>query len=262
MTTLCFGYLRLWSSLGNILLIVLSPRVTFKPSPSLVSPAGCPCSSDAVRTFQSVPFCYIKHFCGPQEDVQMWNPCHQPLDCRGFSCLALCRFESKLGITGQKSVGWQVIFLAYQMMFDFCQGDIPLVCTAPHSSVCMSVCMCVWWGGTSVCICVWFQENRKIKATEMMEVRAPFHAYNHNGGPIGRVKLSRASVCLFSRFQTTHTQTHTRADWLRYRRNYPRRPPLPCLPVHLAVWWCLTRSWQRIDFTSSRRVSRPPGGIH
>lgn len=41
----------------------------------------------------------------------------------------------------------------------------------------------------------------------MIEVRAPFHAYNHSSGPIGRVKLSQASVCLFSPFQTTHTHT-------------------------------------------------------
>lgn len=73
---------------------------------------------------------------------------------------------------------------AYKMMFDFCQGNIPLSAQL-HIYLCVCVC-----GGMSVCICVRFQENRKIKATEMMEVRAPFHAYNHSRGPIGRVKLS------------------------------------------------------------------------
>lgn len=62
-----------------------------------------------------------------------------------------------------------------------------------------------------------------------MEVRAPFHAYNHSGGPIGRVKLSRASVCLFSLFHTKHTHT-AHADRLRYRCNYMGRPPFLASP--------------------------------
>lgn len=44
-----------------------------------------------------------------------------------------------------------------------------------------------------------------------MEVRAPFHAYNHSTGPIGRVKLSQAYVCLSLLSFQSHTQTHSRA---------------------------------------------------
>lgn len=45
----------------------------------------------------------------------------------------------------QKEICCMKSDFAYKMMFDFRQGNIPLVCTASHLSVCMcaGVCLCV-----------------------------------------------------------------------------------------------------------------------
>lgn len=188
---------RLWSSLGNILLNVLCHHLYASNCGFLLPPAGCPCSSHTVQTVPLATLNISEKTCSKSS--------HQLLN-------HLSSFKTQLPYSLQVLVKswnhWTEIWpmksdFAYEMMFDFCQGNIPL---SAQLHICLCVCVCA---GMSVCICVRFQENRKIKATEMMEVRAPFHAYNHSRGPIGRVKLSRASVCLFSPFQTAHTRTHT-----------------------------------------------------